>query len=263
MPKRGKVLRDPYGGPGLLMVEGKQYPFLMERQWRSDVPAKPGLMVDVDFDTKGNLHKITAISEYRLCTEQGGARGTPDRDSAVSQGWALITQTPAQLAAATLLILTWFFLTALSIHEPSFGRTDLTFWQILGYLNAGNFPPQISEIASPDAGVFGFLAIVTLVGPFFHFFWDHRRALFGGLLPLAFMFLAGFMDVVHGLLESPLIAGYGATTHGRHSIWSAISLGLGTYVSISLGMYFAVLSVTRFVASRPRGRVEISKDFAA
>src|ERR1041384_7464172 len=85
MPKRGKVLRDPYGGPGLLMVEGKQYPFLMERQWRSDVPAKPGLMVDVDFDTKGNLHSITAISEHRLCTEQGGARGTPERDTAVSQ----------------------------------------------------------------------------------------------------------------------------------------------------------------------------------
>ena len=44
MAKRGKVLRDPHLGPGLLMVEGKQYPFL-EGSWRSDVPAKPGLVV--------------------------------------------------------------------------------------------------------------------------------------------------------------------------------------------------------------------------
>lgn len=265
MPKKGKVLRDPYGGPGLLMVEGRQYPFLMEGLWRSEVPAKPGLAVNVDFDTQGNVHSITALPECHLRTEDGGPGASP-RGSALSQGWAVITGDPAQLVAAIFLMLSWCFLTALSIHQPSFGRTDLTFWEILGYLNAGNFPPQISEIASPDSGVFGFLAIVMLAGPFLHLFWNHRRAPLGGVVPLAFMVLTAFVisGHVHGFLESPLTAGYGAAPRqARHGIWSAVTVGLGTYVSMSLGMYFGALGVTRFIASGRRTEVDSSQEFAA
>lgn len=63
MSKRGRVLRDPHMGPGLLIVEGKQYPFLMEGLWRSEVPAKPGLVVNVDFDAQGNLLGINAVPQ--------------------------------------------------------------------------------------------------------------------------------------------------------------------------------------------------------
>jgi hypothetical protein len=48
--KRGKILRDPRAGPGLLMIEGRQYWFSMEGVWKSEVPPKPGLAVDVKLD---------------------------------------------------------------------------------------------------------------------------------------------------------------------------------------------------------------------
>ena len=268
MPKRGKVLRDPHMGPGLLMVEGKQYPFLMEGLWRSDVPAKPGLVVSVDFDPKGNLNSITAVPEPPLAPEHSGST-TGDLGNAFSQGWSLLWGTPAQLVAAALLMLSWCFLPAVSIHLPSFGRADLTFWQLLGYLNAGNLSPQLSDVvANPDPGVLGFAAILVLAGPFLHFFRSGRSLSFSGLLPVVFMIAAGAMIAaqLQRSLVNQFFGGYAtAQALAQHGIWRGISLGLGSYVSVSLGMYFAALGVMRFVAAdcgrkREWGR---SQEFAA
>ena len=70
MPKRGKILRDPHAGPGLLIVEGQQHQFFLEGVWKSDVPPKPGLAVDVEFDGQGTLNGITAVPESQLAKEQ-------------------------------------------------------------------------------------------------------------------------------------------------------------------------------------------------
>jgi hypothetical protein len=70
MKKRGKVLRDPRTGPGLLMIEGRQYWFRLEGVWKSEVPPKPGLAVDVKFDNAGQILVITAVSESQLAEEQ-------------------------------------------------------------------------------------------------------------------------------------------------------------------------------------------------
>ena len=61
--KRGKILRDPRTGPGLLMIDGRQYRFAMEGVWKSEVPPKPGLAVDVELDRTGQVLAITAVSE--------------------------------------------------------------------------------------------------------------------------------------------------------------------------------------------------------
>lgn len=269
MSKRGKVLRDPHMGPGLLMVEGKQYPFLMEGLWRSNVPAKPGLAVNVDFDPEGNLHSITAVPETAFSAEQRGSTAARDFGSALSQGWKLLSGTPAQLVAAALLMLSWCSLTAVSIHLASFGRSDLTFWQLLGYVNAGNLSPQISDVvANPDPGVLGFAAILVLAGPFLYFFWSDRRASFAGFLPLIFIIVAGSMmrGQLHSSLAGQFIGGYAAAQiPAQQGIWNGISLGLGTYVSLSLGMYLAAVGVRRFAAAEYgcKDRWERSQEFAA
>ena len=253
MSKRGKVLRDPQMGPGLLMVEGKQYPFRMPGVWRSDVPAQPGLLVNVDFDSQGNLHRITALPEAGFGPGQSGSTPSPDRGGALSQGGAVLSGRAAQFAASAALMLSWCWLTAVSIHLPSFGRSDLTFWQLLGYLNAGNLSPQISGVvANPDPGFFGFAAILALSGPFLAFFWSDRRASLGGFLPLGFMALTAYRIAgqLYRSIATQFIDGYPAMRiEDRHAIWGAISLGLGTYVSLSLGVYFGGLSITRFVAA--------------
>jgi hypothetical protein len=62
MNKRGKVLRDPHAGSGLLMIEGRQYPFWLDQTWRLDVPPRPGMAVDVTFDSQGQIQLIGAAS---------------------------------------------------------------------------------------------------------------------------------------------------------------------------------------------------------
>jgi len=257
MSKRGRVLRDPHMGPGLLMVEGKQYPFLMEGLWRSEVPAKPGLVVNVDFDTQGNLNGITAVPQAQLDAEKAASvRTRPMVTSALFEGFEMGSRSFTRLAATGLLLASWLFLSAVSVHLPFFGKLDLTFWQILGYLNAGNIG-QMSDLAgSPDSGVFGFLAILVLAGPLLPHVWRDRRAWLGGLLPLAFMVLVALW------IDADLHDAFAQQTNVAHqsapsSVFSAISMGFGTYVSASLAIYFAVLSAKQWMGSRRPGGTEV------
>ena len=255
MAKRGRVLREPYAGPGLLMVEGRQYP-LAEELWRSEVRAKPGLAVNVDFDPNGNLRSVTAMPESQMKGEQehvvagGLGIGTLAQEDA-TLGIALLVQ----FSAAMLLLVAWCSLTALSIHLPFSGSVELTFWQVLGYLNAGGLR-QISEMATtPDAGVLGFAAILVLAGSLVHFFSADRWAALGGFLPLGFILWIAYM--AYGNLRGS--AYEQAQTQVPREIFSAISIGFGTYVFVSLAIYMAVLSAKQFMAARAAGGNEIGR----
>jgi hypothetical protein len=48
------------------MIEGRQYRFYLEAVWTSEVPPKPGLAVDVQFDRAGQILAIAAVSEHPL-----------------------------------------------------------------------------------------------------------------------------------------------------------------------------------------------------
>lgn len=249
MAKRGRVLREPYAGPGLLMVEGRQYP-LMEELWRSEVPAKPGLVVNVDFDRNGNLRSITALPESQMKGEQAhvvpSALGIgPLAKKDATLGVALLVQ----FSAAILLLVSWCSLTALSIHVPFSGNVELTFWQVLGYLNAGGLR-QISEMgATPDAGVLGFAAILVLAGPLVHFFSEDRRAALGGFLPLGFI-----LGIAYMAYSNVRGSAYDAVqTRFPREIFSGISIGFGTYVFVTLAIYMAVLSAKQYMAARAAG----------
>jgi hypothetical protein len=246
MAKRGRVLREPYAGPGLVMVEGRQYP-LAEDLWRSEVRARPGLAVNVDFDPSGKLRSITAIPESQMSGEQenvppgGLAIGTLAQEDA-NLGIALLVQ----FSAAMLLLVSWCSLTAVSIHQPFSGTVEITFWQVLGYLNAGGLR-QVSEMAAtPDAGVLGFAAILALAGPLVHFFSADRRAALGGLLPLGFILCIAYVAYsnVRGSAYEP------AQTPFPREIFSGVSIGFGAYVFVSLAIYMAVLSAKQFMAAR-------------
>lgn len=53
-----------------LTVEGKQYSFLREGMWRSDVPPRTGMTVDVGFDPDGAPVEVYAVSESQIAKEQ-------------------------------------------------------------------------------------------------------------------------------------------------------------------------------------------------
>lgn len=59
--KRGKVLRDTSKGPGLLIIEGQQYPFSLSDLWKSDQPPKIGMIVEAEFNRDGQIVAIRTV----------------------------------------------------------------------------------------------------------------------------------------------------------------------------------------------------------
>jgi hypothetical protein len=249
MAKRGRILRDPRQGLGLLMVEGRQYPFLMDRLWRSEVPATPGLVVDVDFDTQGNLNGITAVSQSQARNyEHQPVRRYWSLQSAI-ESWLSGSGVFLRLAPTAALLLCWLFLNAVSIHLPFFGRLDLTFWQVLGYLDSDNLRHVTDITTNPDAGGWGFLGILALMGPLLPFVWKEPWAHLAGILPLSFITLVGFRIVVvmQSVLDPTISSSY--RSPDTQGMLHAVGLGLGIYLSTSLAIFFAVFSAKQFLAA--------------
>ena len=70
MRKRGRILRDPTAGPGLLIVEGQQYQFLQDGVWKSEIAPAKGTIVEVEFDSGGRIKALRAAAESQLSQEQ-------------------------------------------------------------------------------------------------------------------------------------------------------------------------------------------------
>jgi hypothetical protein len=110
MKKAGKVLRDPLADPGLVSVGGQYYPFVLE-MWQSEVPPKPGLPVDVEFDPEGKICAIKAIPECEL----DKAQAESGLAAARAQGTTWTSKPAskfglASLVAAGLLVVSWLLL---------------------------------------------------------------------------------------------------------------------------------------------------------
>jgi hypothetical protein len=255
MKKRGKVLRDPMAGPGLLMVEGQQYSFSLEGVWKSEVSPKPGLVVDVEFDPPGQISGITAVPESQLAKEQAEAAMAlaKEKGAALASGLVAKFGVP-NLVAAGLLVVGWFFLTTVSVDASLFGKLEFSFWEVLGFLNSKNILESLGAGRhAPSAGTYGFFAIACLAGPFVSYFWKDKRAHLGGLLPL------GFMVIVALLVRSSLNSAFGSTPEGpyremqeraQEEAMKAISMGFGAYLSVLASLYFAGVGAKKFLVSR-------------
>src|SRR4051812_34486810 len=93
MKKRGKILRDPFSGAGLLMVEGRQYPF-SAKQCKSGTSPRPGLPVEVELDSQNQLLSVAAVADMRLSEGQAGramaiATSRPDRHWSTWVPWLI------------------------------------------------------------------------------------------------------------------------------------------------------------------------------
>jgi len=72
MTKRGQILMGGHAsfngqgrseaGLGLMTVEGKQYSFVVEGMWHSEVAPQAGMLVEVEFDLEGAPERIFALS---------------------------------------------------------------------------------------------------------------------------------------------------------------------------------------------------------
>jgi hypothetical protein len=58
--KRGKVLREPGVGHGIVIIEGQQFPFFITDLWQSPEPPNVGMIVEAEF-RDGKLAAIRSI----------------------------------------------------------------------------------------------------------------------------------------------------------------------------------------------------------
>ena len=253
MAKRGKVLRDPNSGPGLLIVEGQQYPFALEGVWKSEVAPKPGLVVDVEFDPTGKIASITAVPEAQLAKEQAEVA----LKAAKEQGGKIFGQIVAKvgmpnLIAGLVLFISWIWLNAISVQMPFAGKMEITFWQVLGLLNASNIIEVMGNNMKGSAGIYGFLALICMAGPFIQYFWKDKRAALGGLLPLVFMVIVGIM--VRSSISNAMGGGNGMygdiQRQMQDEMMKAISIGMGIYLSVLASLYFAGIGAKNYLAAK-------------
>jgi hypothetical protein len=264
--RRGKVLRDTSSGPGLLMVEGQQYPFTLEGVWRSETPPKPGLVVNVDIDPSGLVTAVMAVPESQLAKEQAevAMAAAKEKGAAVAAGLVAKFGIP-HLVAGGLLLFGWMYFATVTVDAAIFGKFEFTFWDVLGFLNARNILEVLGAGGrAPSAGMYGFFAIVCLAGPFVPFFWKSRRAHLGALLPLLLMIFVGI--TVSSRIDSAFNDGGSAGNalaprgsiaqmqaeaqrQARQEMMKAVSLGLGAYLSVIASLYFAATGAKRFLVA--------------
>jgi len=263
MTKRGKILRDASAGPGLVWVNQQQYPFSIGAVWKSEVPPTAGMTVDVEFAPDGGFAGITQVTESQIAKEQAEAAMTATREKSRAALSSAVAKFGLPLLVATgLLIVGWFFLNAISV-EALFGKVSFTFWQVLGFLNAGNAWEVVMQgRGSPGAGLYGFLAILALAGPFARFFWKDARANLGGLLPLLFMLLVGALargsihSAIGAAVDGPLAD---MQRQAQDELMNAIKLGLGTYLSMLVSLYLAAASAKQFLVAKAANSDVLSK----
>jgi len=193
MTKRGRVLRDTNAGPGLLTVGGKQYSFLLEGMWRSEVPPRPGMTVDVNFDSDGAPAEVFAVSESQIAKEQakrafsGALRHGEALGGAVTGGIGASVGRglkrrlgPLTIAAEVLLLLAFFVLPDLRVG--GFVSPALSGWDAIG------LSPQTQM--TNDRGFLSLLAIICLLAPLATPFLKQTWARWLNAAPVAFLLLA-------------------------------------------------------------------------
>jgi hypothetical protein len=255
MTKRGKILRDTSAGNGLIVVDGQQYPFMLEGTWRSEVPPAVGMTVDAEFNDAGQIVSLRVVQESQLTKEQAQAALMAAKGKGAEIFSGIVARIGAlNLIALLLLLVGWLFLSAVSIQSPV-GNMSFTFWQLLGFVNAKNaLDVMQAGTGSGSAGIYGLLAFVSLVGPFVRYFWKDKRAVLGGVLPLLFMLIVGL--IAHSHLNSALGMGGAVDPNDpmvkemTQQVSQAISIGFGVYLSVLACLYFAAMGVKDFLGAK-------------
>jgi hypothetical protein len=250
MIKRGRILREPGAEPGLLIVDGQQFRFSPDGLWKSQMAPKAGLVLDVDFDANHRIASITPVAESQSGAGQQSNNMTAARkEGAEIMGKIVEKFGAANLVALGLILVGWFFLTTVSIQLPILGKTDFTFWQVLGFLNAGSALEAVGRGPQSSAGIYGFFALIALAGPFAYRISKEKRLALFGLTPLLVML------IVWLIARNTIASAFGGNMGelGREAqaeVMQAVSLGFGAYLSGLASLYFAGIAIKNFFQAR-------------
>ncbi len=241
-------------GTGLLSVDGTQHAFTLEGMWLSEVAPKVGMTAEVDFEDD-RVKTVRAVPENQIAKEQA--------ELALRQGGDLAKRIKERFGLPTIigfaiLIVGWFVLSSVDVGVETLS-VQLSFWQMLHLIGKDNAFQNLGAVmmGSSSAGIYGLLALIALVGPILPFFWNDRRALLGGLLPLMMMLLVGALilhqiHIVGDAVSKMLGAGPAAQKmmdDARAELMSELRLGAGSYVSFAACLYFAFTAAKKYLVA--------------
>jgi hypothetical protein len=236
MTKRGKVLRDTNVGPGLMTVEGKQYSLRLEGMWQSEIPPRPGMTVEVKFDSEGVPFEVFAVSESQIAKEQaqraldgalrhGGAFGESLKSGSTGR-----IHIPVFVAEG-ILLLGFFALPNLRVGN-GFISHSFNGWDAIGL--------DINTGMTSDHGLLSLVAVVCLLAPIGVFFMKQAwaRWLYGA--PMAFFLLASVTILLEFQKVISATENMGDALGG--SAGRAMARQAGPSVSPSIGAFLVLLS---------------------
>lgn len=268
MTIKGKILRDPASGAGLVSANGQQYAFSLEQHWRSDTLPVAGMAVDLEIDGTGALASVSAAStqqqveeKIKALNEKLKSQGLP----AARHYWGALRQRAGlpRLVLVAGLFLGWVAFATVSVRIGGGLTQSATFHDALVLTNAGGGIEMLGG-ASGGAGWYGLWMWLALLAPLLSAFWASRWAGLGHFAPLVLMAACGF--AVRGkLVASTAAAGSMAQFFGGSQaaamaqrmademltqLMQAISLGFGFYLSIGAALLLAALGTKELLLRR-------------
>lgn len=238
MVKRGRILRDTNIGAGMLTVEGVQYTFTLENMWRSDVPPRTGMTVDVQFNADGAPEAVHAVSEGQIAKElaqktlSGALRQGETVGSGMKARFGVVL-----LVVEALLLISFFLLPNLLVGD-AFRRRALTGWEAVGLDMATQMPN--------DHGLLSLLAIVCLFAPIAVPFLKIPLVRWLFIAPLSFVVIA--LITLYSQVQNVgraasqgmgELLGGAAARQMSHEITGMFTPSLGAYLVLICSVYFA------------------------
>lgn len=282
---RASILRVPGDSPGLLIVDGQQWPFTLDRVWKSPVAPSVNMVVDVDFDGQGNITAITAVDPHQAAREKlnqiGGAAQQHGKEAALiaRQGVGALAARMGKVAlgAATILWIAWFFMPVLTVQQIV-GARAITFWDFLA-LDLSNAMLPLQLVASSH-GLLSIIGLLAIAAPFAAPFIRRPRAKFLYAMPLLYLILVGVavvydcnqaIDEAAGMAKRSVtvvqgnprwnqqqqLAMQGVTDRLEQLLLDSVSIDYGAFV-IVIASFFLAIQTLRHPGYENTGRLAVS-----
>jgi hypothetical protein len=171
---RALIIKVPDATPGILLANGQQQQFTLERVWKSPVAPAPNMTVEVETDAAGVIQGLTVVDQRQIAKEKlnqfSSVAQDRGKDAAkiAQQGiGALAARMGAvPLGCAAVVVIAMFFISAAGISMEGLGSgVSWTFWNLLG--TSFSDPQSImGGAAGSKIGLLNLLALAAVIAPF-------------------------------------------------------------------------------------------------
>ena len=192
---RDTIIKTPSDSPGLIVADGRQYPFEIAGLWLSPTAPEINQTVEVELAGDGSIKTIRVVNTHEATRERfdqlTGIAGERGREAATiaKSGFDTMVKRMGKpkLITAVVLVFAWLFLTSVAFKSPYGGGTNLSFWDLSDLFVSGI--PGNAPLGSH--GILSFIGLLCIAAPFLAPFWKNRRAQLLNVLPLAFVIMEG------------------------------------------------------------------------